>query len=63
MIVQQMLLASGTQRLMAWIEPKAKPGDLVTLKNSDDPGQWWKVLDSFGVCEVSSINRGWNNNI
>lgn len=63
MIVRQMDLASGDSRMTVWLEDRATPGDFVTLKNSDDPLRRWRVLDTFGACELSSINRGWNNNI
>jgi hypothetical protein len=56
-------LRSGATRLTAWLEDKARVGQFVTLKNSDEPGRMWEVVDKYASVELSSINRGWNNNI
>ncbi len=63
MMVTQARLESGTSTMTCWIDKTIKPGDEVTLKNSDDPQQWWTVVDTYATLDVSSINRGWNNNI
>jgi hypothetical protein len=54
-------LRSGTTHLTCWIEPRAKRGDQVTLKN--EPGRWWDVMRVGAPREASGINRGWHNNI
>lgn len=63
MKVIQVRFQSGDTRLTAWVEDKVKPTDLVSFKN-DEPERLWKVIsvDSEPV-ELSSVNRGWNNNI
>jgi hypothetical protein len=63
MMVTQARLESGTSELTCWLDKTIKPGDEVTLKNSSDPEQWWLVVDTYATTDVSSINRGWNNNI
>lgn len=61
-LVQVDLIADRT-RLTCWVEDKVKIGNLITLKNSDDPHRLWEVLRVGEPREHSSINRGWNNNI
>lgn len=63
MNVRQMTLRSGSTWLTCWLEDKAAVGQLVTLKNSDEPDRLWEVVDKYAVTALSSINRGWNNNI
>jgi len=47
-----------------WIEARVKPGDQVTLKNSEEPARWWDVVRvEPGRKLATDINRGWNNNI
>lgn len=57
-------LHSGDTVRTCWLEAGVKPGDQVTLKNSEDPKQWWDVV-SVGSEQrtANEINRGWNNNI
>jgi hypothetical protein len=56
-------LRSGTTVRTCWIEP-LKVGDEVTLKNSEDPARWWKVVRVEPERRTAAgINRGWNNNI
>ena len=64
MKVVQVRLLSGVTHMTAWVEDKIKVGNLITLKDSDNPSRRWEVVsvDSDPV-EQSSINRGWNNNI
>jgi hypothetical protein len=61
MMVAQMELRSGTTRLTAWLDNSVRVGQFVVFKNDD--GRWWEVLDKYSTQELSSINRGWNNNI
>jgi hypothetical protein len=60
----QARLRSGTATLTCWLRQGIRVGDEVTLKNSDDPGRWWRA-EWVGTLarELSEINRGWNNNI
>lgn len=60
MMVTQMELKSGTTRLTAWIDSSVRVGQFVVFKGEED---WWEVLDKYASQELSSINRGWNNNI
>ena len=39
----QVRLRSGTTVRTCWIEARVKPGDQVTLKNSEEPARWWDV--------------------
>jgi hypothetical protein len=61
--VTQTRLQSGDTQLVAWLDKAISPGSLVTLKNSDEAERWWTVVDTYATQDVSSINRGWNNNI
>lgn len=61
MMVTQSELRSGTTRLTAWIDSSVRIGQFVTFKNEGE--RRWEVLDKFSTQELSSINRGWNNNI
>lgn len=62
--IVQAELRSGTAYLMCWIdEGKAKVGDLITLKDHDNPRKLWTILSFGAIKEKSEINRGWSNNI
>jgi hypothetical protein len=61
--VVQVDLRSGTSVLTCWVEPKVKPGDRITLKDSDEPQRLWGVVRVGPPQAASSINRAWNNNI
>lgn len=61
MMVTQMELQSGTTRLTAWLDNSVRVGQFVTFKG-EGPRRW-EVLDKYASQELSSINRGWNNNI
>jgi hypothetical protein len=57
-------LQSGTTVRTCWIDARVKPGDDVTLKNSEDPARWWEVVRVEPERRTAAgINRGWNNNI
>jgi hypothetical protein len=62
--VIQVQLVSGSTHLTCWVEAKVGCGNIITLKNSDEPERLWsvKAIDS-GPVELDSVNRGWNNNI
>lgn len=60
----QAQLRSGTTVRTCWLPEGIKPGDQVTLKNSEDPSRWWDVTGvGSEPRELSEINRGWHNNI
>jgi len=43
---KQCVIKSGTSRIVAWLDAdKIKVGIRITLKNSDEPRRWWKVLE------------------
>ncbi len=59
----QAYLRSGTTVRTCWIEARVKPGDQVTLRNSEDPARWWDVVRvEPGRKLAADINRGWHNN-
>lgn len=55
----QAQLASGTSRLVAWVDTRAKVGKFITLKNSANPKQRWEVLSVSEPVAVTKINQGW----
>jgi hypothetical protein len=60
----QVHLRSGTTVRTCWIEARVRPGDQVTLRNSEDPARWWDVVRvEAGLRTAGQINRGWNNDI
>lgn len=61
MVVRQVSLKAGDTTLTCWLEDRVKPGNVVTLKHEPDVS--WTVVDTYASQELSSINRGWNNNI
>lgn len=61
MMVRQVLLKAGDTNLTCWLEDRVKRGNVVTLKS--EPGVSWTVVDTYAAQELSSIKRGWNNNI
>lgn len=64
MLHVQAFLRSGTSVRTCWIRAGIKPGDRVTLKNSEDPARWWDVARVGSQArELEEIPRGWHNNI
>lgn len=61
----QVRIRSGCTELTCWVESgRARAGDQITLKNSDDPAQQWCVM--WAGCQFrapAAISRGWHNNI
>lgn len=58
----QVSLASGPSRLTCWVEPKGVTvGRYITLKDSDNPSQWWMVLSMSEPKSLKDINtnRTW----
>jgi hypothetical protein len=62
-ILVQAELRSGDTRTTAWVEPRIKAGDVITLKNSDEPARRWEVVSLGARQAAGSINHGWDNNI
>lgn len=60
--VVQVDLRNGSNLMTCWVEPKVKVGNLVTLKDTDEPSRLWEVLRVGREHERSDIKRGWNNN-
>jgi hypothetical protein len=64
MMKQQVELKSGTLTMVTWVEAnKVKVGNVITLKNFDDPDREWRVMSVGEAKDSSEIYRGWNNNI
>lgn len=63
--VVQAQLQSGTTQLTCWLEARksVKPGNWLTLRNTDDVTQVWTILAVSEPRDRSEIHRGWNNNI
>lgn len=60
----QVILKHGTTHLVCWVDDVVKPGNLITLKNTDAPDLLWEVIRiSETRKEPDEFNRGWNNNI
>jgi hypothetical protein len=38
------ILESGKATLTAWLDAKVKKGNRVTLKDSENPKEWWTVV-------------------
>lgn len=58
----QVKLKSDNKLMTAWVEAKVKVGNLITLKDTDEPQRKWKVLSVGREHDRSDIKRGWNNN-
>lgn len=63
MMLQQAFLRSGTTVRTAWIGLKAKAGDQVTLKNSEDPHRRWNVVAVYARMPADQLHTDWHNNI
>jgi hypothetical protein len=59
----QVDLQAGNRFLTCWVEPKVKVGNVITLKNHEQPRLQWRVLRVGELQEAARINRGWHNNI
>jgi hypothetical protein len=46
----------------AWLDSKKriKVGDVVTLKDSDDPKRPWKVLELYGSTTKDKLHTDWH---
>ena len=55
-------LKSDTKETVAWLEPKIKVGNQITLKDSDEPERLWEFLSIGEPRDKTDIHRGWNNN-
>lgn len=61
----QLYLKSGRSRMVVMVDQdkKLKPGLQVTLKDSEDPTQWWEIVTMSQPMLSSRIHVKWNNNI
>jgi len=59
----QVDLRSDNREMTCWVEDKVKVGNVITLKNHQEPSMMWEVLRVGEPKDRSQINRGWNNNI
>jgi len=63
LMLVQVDLQTGNRFLTCWVEPKVKVGNVITLKNHEQPRLQWRVLRVGEPQEAARINRGWHNNI
>lgn len=56
----QVDLRSGPRVLTCWVEPRVKVGDLITLKDTDEPDRCWEVQRVGEPREAAEIKRGWD---
>jgi hypothetical protein len=54
---QVRLRAGGNTELTCWVDKHVKVGNLITLKNSDDPGELWTVMEVYDT--GAPPERGW----
>jgi hypothetical protein len=60
LLVVQVQLQSGTTVRTCWLSPRVRPGDRVTLKNSEDPERWWTVLTVTTPFPADGLHRDWH---
>lgn len=63
MTMVQYEVGQGPTRMMTWLplDKRVRVGSVLTLEKEEGR---WQVLQQFDArIELSSINRGWNNNI
>ncbi len=59
MLMQQYKLKRKDSELICWLEAnRVKIGDHVTLKNSDNPKSWWKIVEEYTKMELMDIKGG-----
>ena len=60
--VVQVALRSGATRLTCWVDGdrRLRVGNLITLKNADEPGRWWTVCAIGEPKDSSAIHSDWN---
>lgn len=64
MKLTQYVLRSGTEYITCWLESdRVKMGDLVSLKDTDEPHRFWEVFKVYATVDAERINRGFKNNI
>lgn len=61
-IVQVDLESHGSHRT-CWVEPKVRVGDVITLKDSDEPSRLWIVRRVGEPVPRSSVRQDWHNDI
>ena len=58
----QYMLKSQSRSKLTWLEKKLKSGDMVTLKDSEDPEEWWIVLERYDTeMDKANIKNQWSN--
>ena len=56
------MLKSQSRSKLTWLEKKLKSGDMVTLKDSEDPEEWWIVLERYDTeMDKANIKNQWSN--
>jgi len=60
-VLVQVALESGTSRLTCWIDGdrKVRVGNVITLKNSDDPSRRWLVRTLGEARDSRAIHSDW----
>jgi len=53
----QVKLKSGTTEMTCWVSKEVKKGDVITLKDSDEPDRKWEVLGVYK--DFPRPERGW----
>ena len=62
MLVAQCNLQNGNNHITCWLEAnRVKPGYRVTLKNSENPTEWWTVVNVGGLKEQEDIKGSHNS--
>jgi len=58
MILQQVELASGNERMVCWLarDPRVRVGTVISLAKSD---KRWRVQQQYGVIDHEGIKRKW----
>ena len=61
-VLIQVALESGTTRLTCWVDGdrKVRVGNVITLKNSDEPARRWVVRTLSEPRPATTIHTDWN---
>jgi hypothetical protein len=63
-LVQEVRLRSGSAVRACWVPASVREGNIITLKNSEDPVRSWEVTwAGTDLRDPAGFHRGWNNNI
>lgn len=59
MMMRQYKLKNFHKEMVCWLEAgKVKKGDCVTLKNSENPKDWWLVEEVYTKMDLAEIKGG-----